>query len=69
MTREGGTIPVTSMLEKILGKNILLIPMGRADDGAYSTGEKLDVINFTNWCKVFASYLEEVGTLGRGSIL
>lgn len=53
------------MLEDILGKNILLIPMGRADDGAHSTDEKLDVLNFANGCKVFAAYLEEVGKMGE----
>jgi Cys-Gly metallodipeptidase DUG1 len=67
-TREGGTIPFTSMLEDILGKNILLIPMGRADDGEHSTDEKLDVSNFLNGCKVFASYLEEVGKMRQLSL-
>lgn len=33
-TREGGSIPVTLTIADNLGVNILLLPMGRADDGA-----------------------------------
>lgn len=33
-TREGGSIPVTLTFAEKLGVNVLLLPMGRADDGA-----------------------------------
>jgi Cys-Gly metallodipeptidase DUG1 len=33
-TREGGSIPVTLTFAEALGVNILLLPMGRGDDGA-----------------------------------
>lgn len=33
-TREGGSIPVTLTFAESLGVNVLLLPMGRADDGA-----------------------------------
>ena len=33
-TREGGSIPVTLTIADNLGVNVLLLPMGRADDGA-----------------------------------
>jgi len=33
-TREGGSIPVTLTFAEALGVNVLLLPMGRADDGA-----------------------------------
>lgn len=33
-TREGGSIPVTLTIADNLGVSILLLPMGRADDGA-----------------------------------
>ena len=69
-TREGGTIPVTGMLQDILeGKNIVLIPMGRVDDGAHSTDEKLDVSNYINGCKVFAWYLNTIGSRGIDQLL
>jgi Cys-Gly metallodipeptidase DUG1 len=34
LTREGGSIPVTLTFAEILGVNVLLLPMGRGDDGA-----------------------------------
>jgi hypothetical protein len=34
LTREGGSIPVTLTFAESLGVNVLLLPMGRADDGA-----------------------------------
>jgi Cys-Gly metallodipeptidase DUG1 len=43
LTREGGSIPVTLTIQEALGKNIVLLPMGRGDDGAHSTNEKLDI--------------------------
>lgn len=34
LTREGGSIPVTLTFAEQLGANVLLLPMGRGDDGA-----------------------------------
>ena len=34
LTREGGSIPVTLTFAESIGKNVLLLPMGRGDDGA-----------------------------------
>jgi len=34
LTREGGSIPVTITFAERLGVNVLLLPMGRGDDGA-----------------------------------
>lgn len=45
-TREGGSIPVTLDFANILGLNVLLLPVGRGDDGAHSTNEKLDTDNY-----------------------
>ena len=33
-TREGGSIPVTLTFAENMGVNVLLLPMGRGDDGA-----------------------------------
>ncbi|KAI6126896.1 hypothetical protein F5141DRAFT_1186199 [Pisolithus sp. B1] len=52
-TREGGSIPPWAV-------NVLLLPMGRADDGAHSTNEKLDRSNFIEGTKVLGTYLYEV---------
>lgn len=34
LTREGGSIPITLTFAEALGVNVLLLPMGRGDDGA-----------------------------------
>lgn len=34
MTREGGSIPVTLTFADSLGVSVVLLPMGRGDDGA-----------------------------------
>ena len=45
-TREGGSIPVVLTLANTTGKNVLLLSMGRSDDGAHSQNEKLNISNF-----------------------
>jgi Cys-Gly metallodipeptidase DUG1 len=60
-TREGGSIPITLTFEKELGVDVLLLPMGRGDDGAHSINEKLDVGNYINGCKTLGSYLHYYG--------
>ncbi|KAK1228965.1 hypothetical protein PQX77_008005 [Marasmius sp. AFHP31] len=75
LTREGGSIPVVLTFAnsiKVKGKdgqpenaNVVLIPMGRGDDGAHSTNEKLDRSNFLNGTKLFANYLYLLGGLPK----
>jgi len=60
LTREGGSIPVTLTFAEALGVNVLLLPMGKGDDGAHSTNEKLDKRNFIEGTKLMAHYLWEV---------
>ncbi|CAN3374912.1 hypothetical protein DIURU_002574 [Diutina rugosa] len=61
MTREGGSIPITLTFEKALGVDVLLLPMGRGDDGAHSINEKLDVPNYINGCKTLGGFLHYYG--------
>ncbi|KAE9405494.1 CNDP dipeptidase [Gymnopus androsaceus JB14] len=63
MTREGGSIPITLTFADALGVNVLLLPMGRSDDGAHSTNEKLDRSNFIEGTKLLGTYLYEVGAI------
>ncbi|KAI0693706.1 CNDP dipeptidase [Cerioporus squamosus] len=63
LTREGGSIPVTLSFAELLGVNVLLLPMGRGDDGAHSTNEKLDRSNFIEGSKLLGTYLYEVGAI------
>ncbi|KAF8065059.1 hypothetical protein FPV67DRAFT_1695822 [Lyophyllum atratum] len=63
LTREGGSIPVTLTFAESLGVNVLLLPMGRGDDGAHSTNEKLDRSNFIQGTKLLGTYLYELAAL------
>ncbi|KAJ7687614.1 hypothetical protein B0H17DRAFT_1160434 [Mycena rosella] len=63
LTREGGSIPVTLTFAEQLGVNVLLLPMGRGDDGAHSTNEKLDKSNFIEGTKLLGTYLYEIGAV------
>ncbi|KAI8913618.1 hypothetical protein EDD86DRAFT_187496 [Gorgonomyces haynaldii] len=60
LTREGGSIPVTLTFQEALKKSVLLLPMGRADDGAHSINEKLDRVNYIEGIKLLATYLDEI---------
>lgn len=57
LTREGGSIPITLTFEKELKTSVLLLPIGRGDDGAHSTNEKLDVSNYIEGVKTQSAYL------------
>lgn len=61
LTREGGSIPITLTFEQQLKTQILLLPMGRGDDGAHSINEKLNVSNYINGCKTMGGYLHYYG--------
>ncbi|XP_018016446.1 cytosolic non-specific dipeptidase isoform X2 [Hyalella azteca] len=63
MTREGGSIPITLVLQEVTGKNVLLLPMGACDDGAHSQNEKINRTNYIEGTKLLAAYLHEVGQL------
>ena len=55
MTREGGSIPVTLTLQENTGADsVMLLPIGRSDDGAHSQNEKLDRINYINGVRIRA---------------
>uniref|UniRef100_A0A8W4FIV5 Carnosine dipeptidase 2 n=1 Tax=Sus scrofa TaxID=9823 RepID=A0A8W4FIV5_PIG len=63
LTREGGSIPVTLTFQEATGKNVMLLPMGSADDGAHSQNEKLNRHNYIEGTKMMAAYLYEVSQL------
>ncbi|KAJ3029991.1 UNVERIFIED_CONTAM: hypothetical protein HDU68_010454 [Siphonaria sp. JEL0065] len=65
LTREGGSIPVTLTFQEALNKSVLLLPMGRSDDGAHSTNEKIDTFNYIEGIKLLATYLEEVAAVPK----
>jgi len=63
LTREGGSIPVTLSLQEATGKNVILLPMGRCDDGAHSQNEKINVQNYIEGTKLLGAYMHELGQL------
>ncbi|XP_044941162.1 cytosolic non-specific dipeptidase isoform X3 [Mustela putorius furo] len=63
LTREGGSIPVTLTFQAATGKNVMLLPVGSADDGAHSQNEKLNRLNYIEGTKMLAAYLYEVSQL------
>lgn len=45
-TREGGSIPITETIQKILKVETMLLPLGASDDGAHSENEKIGKKNY-----------------------
>eukprot|EP00928_Gymnodinium_smaydae_P012061 TRINITY_DN14395_c0_g6_i1.p1 TRINITY_DN14395_c0_g6~~TRINITY_DN14395_c0_g6_i1.p1 ORF type:complete len:577 (-),score=140.51 TRINITY_DN14395_c0_g6_i1:22-1701(-) len=62
-TREGGSIPVTEVLENAVEATCVHIPIGASDDGAHSQNEKLDLKNYLNGMKLMKCYLDELAAL------
>ncbi|XP_060680288.1 cytosolic non-specific dipeptidase-like isoform X1 [Hemiscyllium ocellatum] len=63
MTREGGSIPVTLTFQEAIGKSVLLLPLGAADDGAHSQNEKINRSNYIQGIKVLGAYFHELSSL------
>lgn len=51
---------MTLTFQEATGKNVMLLPMGAADDGAHSQNEKIDRRNYIEGTKVFAAYIWEI---------
>jgi len=64
LVRSGGTIPVTLMFQQT-GKSVLLLAIGRADDGQHGPNEKLDRSNYIQGIKLVGTYLHELGASGQ----
>ncbi|XP_053103485.1 beta-Ala-His dipeptidase-like isoform X2 [Hemicordylus capensis] len=65
MIRDGSTIPIASMFEKITKKKVMMFPIGASDDGEHSQQEKISRYNYINGTKVFASFLLEISELHK----
>uniref|UniRef100_UPI00398F5B77 cytosolic non-specific dipeptidase n=1 Tax=Pristiophorus japonicus TaxID=55135 RepID=UPI00398F5B77 len=63
MTREGGSIPVALTFQEATGKNVMLLPIGAADDGAHSQNEKINRTNYIQGIKVLGAYFHEMSSL------
>ncbi|KZV87506.1 Zn-dependent exopeptidase [Exidia glandulosa HHB12029] len=59
-TREGGSIPIALSFSDALHVSVVLLPMGRGDDGAHSEKEKIDRSNYLKGTQLLGTYLWEV---------
>ena len=58
-TYEGGTMPVTSTLEKTLQAPALLLPMGQSTDNPHLANERIRSINLFQGKNVMRALMEE----------
>jgi acetylornithine deacetylase/succinyl-diaminopimelate desuccinylase-like protein len=63
-TRQGGSIPVVSLFEELLGVHSLLLGFGLPDDNLHAPNEKLHLPTFQRGVEVFIRYLHMAGTSG-----
>ena len=59
--REGGSIPVVSTFQEVLGLPSVLFGVGLPDENAHAPNEKLDLWNFHNGIIASALLYEEIG--------
>ncbi len=64
-TREGGSIPVVSTFQDVLGLPSVLFGVGLPDENAHAPNERLDLENFHNGVIASAYLYREIATLGR----
>lgn len=57
-TREGGTIPVVSLLSRVLGMSTLMLNFGLPDDNWHAPNEKLYLPNFYRGIKTLIYFLD-----------
>ncbi len=58
--REGGSIPVVSTFQEVIGLPTVLFGIGLPDENAHAPNEKLDLSNFQNGIIATALFYEEV---------
>ncbi|XP_010774099.1 cytosolic non-specific dipeptidase-like [Notothenia coriiceps] len=68
LIREGGTIPIARTFQDVLGKSIIMMPIGGFDDGMHSQNEKMSRYNYIEGTKLFISYLNEVSQIQKTSV-
>jgi acetylornithine deacetylase/succinyl-diaminopimelate desuccinylase-like protein len=66
-TREGGSIPVVSTFQEVLGLPTVLFGIGLPDENAHAPNEKLDLSNFHNGIIASAMLYDEIGKNGRSA--
>jgi hypothetical protein len=62
--REGGTMPVASLIEKMLGAPALMIPMGQSSDNCHLANERLRRVNLIKGKNVVSLHSSGIGWFG-----
>jgi acetylornithine deacetylase/succinyl-diaminopimelate desuccinylase-like protein len=58
--REGGSIPITSSFESILGLPVVLVGFSQPDEHAHAPNEWLDLENYETGIRMFARLWDEL---------
>eukprot|EP01025_Chloroclados_australasicus_P062170 TRINITY_DN8164_c1_g2_i2.p1 TRINITY_DN8164_c1_g2~~TRINITY_DN8164_c1_g2_i2.p1 ORF type:complete len:973 (+),score=141.50 TRINITY_DN8164_c1_g2_i2:301-2919(+) len=61
--REGGTMPVTATLEKVIGAPALLLPMGQQSDNCHLANERIRCVNLYKGKNTVRRFLEQLAAL------
>lgn len=61
LVREGGTMPVASVLEKLLGAPALLLPLGQSSDNCHLANERIRRLNLIRGKNVIKNILAALG--------
>jgi len=63
-TREGGSIPVVTLLDELLGIPTVLMGFGLPDDGLHGPNEKFAVAQFWRGTETVIAFLEQLASAG-----
>jgi acetylornithine deacetylase/succinyl-diaminopimelate desuccinylase-like protein len=58
--REGGTVPVVSLLKEVLGINSLMLGFGLPNDNLHAPNEKFNVRNFHRGIETYIRFMTEI---------
>jgi len=59
--REGGSIPIVSTFDEVLGVPVLMLGFGLPDDGLHSPNERFKIDNFYGGIRSIARFLDRLG--------
>ncbi len=62
MVREGGSIPIVSTFDDVLGVPVLMLGFGLPEDGLHSPNEKFKIDNFYGGIETVALFLDRLAT-------
>ncbi|KAF7460287.1 Hypothetical predicted protein [Marmota monax] len=66
MMRDGSTIPIAKMIQDLIQKSVMMLPLGAVDDGERSQNEKINRWNYIEGSKLFAAFFLEIAKLHSG---